>query len=229
MGSKILPAQGLLLQPRNLLLPCHSTRKLLGFPTDFSHRFSSSRVSLSSYGFVLGPIFAVPPRVSFTVRSEASSSEIGLEGGDGSSEIVQGSSETLVLSDDAGAEEKTPRKPRVKLGEIMGILNQRAVEVRDGERPIPDLRPGDVVEIKWQRAENRRRLAVYKGVVMARQNAGIHTTIRIRRFVAGVGVEIVFPIYSPKIKELKVIDQKKVRKAKLYYLREKLPRFYTVK
>lgn len=42
--------------------------------------------------------------------------------------------------------------------------------------------------------ENRRRLSIYKGIVMSRQNAGIHTTIRIRRIVAGIGVEIVFPM-----------------------------------
>lgn len=42
--------------------------------------------------------------------------------------------------------------------------------------------------------ENRRRLSIYKGIVMSRQNAGIHTTIRIRRIIAGIGVEIVFPL-----------------------------------
>lgn len=102
----------------------------------------------------------------------------------------------------------------------MQILNQRAIEASDKERPTPDLRTGDIVEIKlvicfyfmiiivpelrwnlWsflsyfqEIPENRRRLSVYKGIVISKQNAGIHTTIRIRRIIAGIGVEIVFPV-----------------------------------
>ncbi|KAF8117147.1 hypothetical protein N665_0012s0151 [Sinapis alba] len=64
--------------------------------------------------------------------------------------------------------------------------------------------------------ENRHRLSIYKGIVMSRQNAGIHnTTIRIRRIIAGIGVEIVFPIYSPNIMEMKVASHRKVRRARL--------------
>ncbi|KAK6158118.1 hypothetical protein DH2020_005432 [Rehmannia glutinosa] len=112
---------------------------------------------------------------------------------------------------------------------IKQILNKRAIEASDKERPIPDLRTGDIVEIKLEVPENRRRLSIYKGIVISRQNAGIHTTIRIRRVIAGVGVEIVFPIYSPNIKEIKVIKHRKVRRARLYYLRDKLPRLSTFK
>uniref|UniRef100_A0A1J3E1T4 50S ribosomal protein L19-1, chloroplastic n=1 Tax=Noccaea caerulescens TaxID=107243 RepID=A0A1J3E1T4_NOCCA len=85
----------------------------------------------------------------------------------------------------------------------MGILNQKAIEVPEKVRPVPEIRTGDIVEIKLEVPENRRRLSIYKGIVMSRQNAGIHTTIRIRRIIAGIGVEIVFPIYSPNIKEIK--------------------------
>ncbi|VVB13178.1 unnamed protein product [Arabis nemorensis] len=96
-------------------------------------------------------------------------------------------------------------------------------------RPVPELRTGDIVEIKLEVPENRRRLSIHKGIVMSRQNAGIHTTIRIRRIIAGIGVEIVFPIYSPNIKEIKVVSHRKVRRARLYYLRDKLPRLSTFK
>nr|GMD81300.1 50S ribosomal protein L19-1, chloroplastic [Ipomoea batatas] len=125
--------------------------------------------------------------------------------------------------------EKPPRKPRIKLGEIMGILNKRAIEASDEQRPTPDLRPGDIVEIKLEVPENRRRLSVYKGIIISKQNAGIHTTIRIRRIIAGIGVEIVFPVYSPNVKEIRVVSHRKVRRAKLYYLRDKLPRLSTFK
>ncbi|KAF3565293.1 hypothetical protein DY000_02013703 [Brassica cretica] len=126
-------------------------------------------------------------------------------------------------------EAKPPWKPRTKLGDVMGILNQKAIEVSEKVRPVPEIRTGDIVEIKLEVPENRRRLSIYKGIVMSRQNAGIHTTIRIRRIIAGIGVEIVFPIYSPNIKEIKVVSHRKVRRARLYYLRDKLPRLSTFK
>ncbi|KAK4486503.1 hypothetical protein RD792_009186 [Penstemon davidsonii] len=118
---------------------------------------------------------------SFLVRAEVESADVEVE--------VE--AESVV-----DAEEKPPRQTRVKLGDIMGILNRRAVEESDKERPIPDLRTGDIVEIKLEVPENKRRLSVYKGIIISRQNAGIHTTIRIRRVIAGVGVEIVFPIVA---------------------------------
>lgn len=121
-----------------------------------------------------------------------------------------------------------PTKPRVKLGDIMGMLNKQAVEAAEEARPTPDIRPGDIVELRVA-SKTRRRLYLYKGIVISRQNAGIHTTIRVRRIIAGIGMEIVFPLYSPKIKEIKVVKHRKVRRAKLYYLREKLPRFSTFK
>uniref|UniRef100_A0A1J3HG42 50S ribosomal protein L19-1, chloroplastic n=1 Tax=Noccaea caerulescens TaxID=107243 RepID=A0A1J3HG42_NOCCA len=98
----------------------------------------------------------------------------------------------------------------------MGILNQKAIEVPEKVRPVPEIRTGDIVEIKLEVPENRHRLSIYKGIVMSRQNAGIHTTIRIRRIIAGIGVEIVFPIYSPNIKEVKVVSHRKVRRPRLF-------------
>ncbi|OIW10855.1 hypothetical protein TanjilG_27801 [Lupinus angustifolius] len=92
------------------------------------------------------------------------------------------------------SEAKPTRKPRVKLGDIMGILHKRAIEASEKERATPDIRTGDIVEIKLEVPENKRRLSIYKGIVISRQNSGIHTTIRIRRIIAGVGVEIVFPV-----------------------------------
>lgn len=127
------------------------------------------------------------------------------------------------------AEERPKRPPIVKLGDIMGILHKRAIEASEAERPVPDIRVGDVVEIKLQSAQRRRRFVTYKGIVMSRQNAGIHTTIRFRRIIAGIGVEIVLPLYSPNVKAITVLKHRKVRRARLYYLRDKLPRFSTFK
>ncbi|XP_021768030.1 50S ribosomal protein L19, chloroplastic-like [Chenopodium quinoa] len=234
MASKVLP-QALFAIPSNHSLQCPPLKKQLGFPFESNRRFSLSysrgnltvsRDSSNLFSSNFSSIFSSPARNSFVVRSEAEGSS------DASAE-----SEAAVAEEEAEAEAETeaeaearsPWKPRVKMGDIMGILNKRAVEASDELRPVPDIRTGDIVQIKLEVPENKRRLSVYKGIVISRQNAGIHTTIRTRRIVAGIGVEIVFPLYSPNIKEIKVVAHRKVRKARLYYLRDKLPRLSTFK
>ncbi|KAM1739791.1 hypothetical protein ACFX11_015455 [Malus domestica] len=108
---------------------------------------------------------------------------------------------------------------------IMQILDKEALEEVKAQREIPDVRPGYMVQLRVEVPDNKRRVSVVKGVVIARRNAGLNTTIRIRRQVAGVGVESLFPLYSPNIKEIKVLDKKKVRRAKLYYVRDKINAF----
>ena len=189
-------------------------------------RLSVSRVFLnhssSNFGFAIDS----KKRKEFIAKAEEST--------EGETEAVvenaveteaEGEGEATVAAEEA----KPPWKTRVKLGDIMGLLNKKAIEVAETVRPVPGLRTGDIVEIKLEVPENKRRLSIYKGIVMSRQNAGIHTTIRIRRIIAGIGVEIVFPIYSPNIKEIKVVSHRKVRRARLYYLRDKLPRLSTFK
>ncbi|XP_058730758.1 large ribosomal subunit protein bL19cz-like [Vicia villosa] len=105
---------------------------------------------------------------------------------------------------------------------IMQILDKEAVEEVKGQREMPDIKPGYIVQLKVEVPENKRRVSIIKGIVIARRNAGLNTTFRIRRMVAGVGIESLFPLYSPNIKEIKVLDKKKVRRAKLYYLRDKM-------
>ncbi|KAM4085550.1 hypothetical protein ACJW30_10G036200 [Castanea mollissima] len=227
MASKLLP-QALIITPTQ----CPSRK--LGFSSFLSRRPSSSfvsgaptsasRVSSPSIPWDLSSVVAALPKPSFVVRAE-SNSEAGVVVDDNVED-----NEAVEESEEPEAEEsKPPRKPRVKLGDVMGILNKRAIEAAEKERPVPDIRTGDILEIKLEVPENKRRLSVYKGIVMSRQNAGIHTTIRIRRIIAGVGVEIVFPLYSPNIKEIKVVKHRKVRRARLYYLRDKLPRLSTFK
>ncbi|XP_004511732.1 large ribosomal subunit protein bL19c [Cicer arietinum] len=144
-------------------------------------------------------------------------------------EVPETDAEQVSDSDPEIEQLKPPKQTRVKLGDVMGILHQRAIEASDKERVTPDIRTGDIVQIRLEVPENKRRLSIYKGIVISKQNAGIHTTIRIRRIIAGTGVEIVFPVYSPNIKEIKVVNHRKVRKARLYYLKDKLPRFSTFK
>ncbi|XP_040940160.1 50S ribosomal protein L19, chloroplastic [Gossypium hirsutum] len=124
------------------------------------------------------------------------------------------------------SESVTDVPPRIKLKRldktakhIMQILDKEAVEEVKGQRKILDIKPGYIVQLKVVLPENKRRVSTVKGIVIARRNAGLNTTFRIRRMVAGVWVESLFPLYSPNIKEIKVVDKKKVRRAKLYYIR----------
>ncbi|KAL1567977.1 50S ribosomal protein L19-2, chloroplastic-like [Salvia divinorum] len=177
-----------------------------------------------------GLVVARPFGFNFAEKDKKLSFLVSAETNPEAEAVVEESQENVDSVESEEAEvDKPPFKPRIKLGDIMGILNKKAIEASDSERPIPDLRTGDVVEIKLEVPENRRRLSIYKGIVISKQNAGIHTTIRIRRIIAGVGVEIVFPVYSPNIKEIKVLKHRKVRRARLYYLRDKLPRLSTFK
>ncbi|KAI7729519.1 hypothetical protein M8C21_028403 [Ambrosia artemisiifolia] len=192
-------------------------------------KFHSNSLTFSSFlpplNWASGSISSssgIRKRNSFVVRAAEPEAE-SVAAVDVEDEAVTEEAEEVV------EEEQAPKKPIVKLGDIMGILNKQAIEASDSSRPVPDLRTGDIVEIKLEVPENRKRLSIYKGIVISKQNAGIHTTIRIRRIIAGVGVEIVFPIYSPNIKEIKVVKHRKVRRARLYYLRDKLPRLSTFK
>ncbi|XP_057734806.1 50S ribosomal protein L19-1, chloroplastic-like isoform X1 [Arachis stenosperma] len=240
MASQVVLQQAMMLGSSSILQTnlnqCFPS-KPLGFSAMVSSFRRNAPLISSSVSWRCAPLIAKP--ATFVARADsnaegadAAASDDNVEGG--GEEAASASSEAEAEAE-AGVEEqveeepKPPRKPRVKLGDIMGILNQRAIEASDKERPTPDLRTGDIVQIKLEVPENKRRLSTYKGIVISKQNAGIHTTIRIRRIIAGVGVEIVFPVYSPNIKEIKVINHRKVRRARLYYLRDKLPRLSTFK
>ncbi|CAI9102864.1 OLC1v1001218C1 [Oldenlandia corymbosa var. corymbosa] len=77
---------------------------------------------------------------------------------------------------------------------IMQILDKEAVEEVKSKREIPDIRPGYFVQLKVEVPENKRRVSTVKGVVIARRNAGLNTTFRLRRSEAGVGFESLFPL-----------------------------------
>lgn len=113
------------------------------------------------------------------------------------------------------------KRPDKTAGHIMQIIDKEAVQEVRAKREIPDIRPGYIIQLKVEVPENKRRVSTIKGIVIARRNAGLHSTFRLRRQVTGVGIESLFPLYSPNIKEIKVLDKKKVRRAKLYYLRER--------
>ena len=90
------------------------------------------------------------------------------------------------------------------------------------KREVPRFQIGDTVRIMAKVKEgDKERLQPFEGVVIARKNGGIRETFTIRKISFGVGVERIFPVHSPFIESIKVLRQSVVRRAKLYYLREK--------
>lgn len=88
---------------------------------------------------------------------------------------------------------------------------------------IPEFRPGDTVRVHVRVVEgNRARNQIFEGVVLRRQGGGLRETFTVRKVSFGVGVERTFPVHSPTIDRVEVIRRGKVRRAKLYYLRERV-------
>ena len=87
---------------------------------------------------------------------------------------------------------------------------------------IPDFRPGDTVNVGVKVIEGKNtRVQNFKGVVIRRQNGGIRETFTVRKVSFGIGVERTFPVHSPNIESITVVTKGKVRRAKLYYLRDR--------
>jgi large subunit ribosomal protein L19 len=86
---------------------------------------------------------------------------------------------------------------------------------------IPDFRPGDSVKVHVRVVEgNRERVQVFQGVVIRRSGGGVRETFTVRKISFGVGVERTFPLHSPSIAHLELVQRGRVRRAKLYYLRD---------
>jgi large subunit ribosomal protein L19 len=90
-------------------------------------------------------------------------------------------------------------------------------------RRVPDFAPGDRVKVHFQVIEGaRRRVQVFEGVVIKRQGHGVRETFTVRKQSFGVGVERMFPLHSPKIERIELAARGDVRRAKLYYLRDRV-------
>jgi large subunit ribosomal protein L19 len=101
-------------------------------------------------------------------------------------------------------------------------LEQEEIARLAGGKKIPDFGPGDTVLVNVKVVEgDRSRIQAYEGVCIGRSGGGINESFTVRKISYGEGVERVFPLYSPMIDSIKVVRRGKVRRAKLYYLRQR--------
>lgn len=88
---------------------------------------------------------------------------------------------------------------------------------------LPELKVGDTVKVHQKIKEgNRERIQVFEGTIIAIKHSGINKSVTVRRISYGVGVEKTFPVHSPNIAKFEVVRHGKVRRAKLYYLRDRV-------
>jgi large subunit ribosomal protein L19 len=102
------------------------------------------------------------------------------------------------------------------------IAELEAEQIKKLDKTIPDFQPGDTVVVNVRVKEGERtRVQAYEGVCIARAGSGLNESFTVRKISYGEGVERVFPVYSPMIESVKVVRRGKVRRAKLYYLRDR--------
>ena len=120
--------------------------------------------------------------------------------------------------------------PRSLRGALLsGTVPRRmtaATKAKGGGAKISDLKPGDTVRV-WQKIEEKgkTRLQAFEGLVLARKHGNeIGGTFTVRKVASGVGVEKIFPVHSPMIDKVELVKRARMRRAKLYFIREKVAR-----
>src|SRR6187549_4202355 len=112
----------------------------------------------------------------------------------------------------------------------MNAPHIRLVEEPQLKTDIPDFRVGDRIEVHQKILDGaKERIQVFEGDVIARHHGGVRETVTVRRLVQGEGVERIFPIHSPRIAKIVVKKAGKVRRAKLYYLRDRVGKATKIK
>lgn len=101
----------------------------------------------------------------------------------------------------------------------MNIIDQ--IEKENQKSTVPAFNVGDTVRVSFKVIEGtKERIQAFEGIVIAKKNSGIRETFTVRRLSYGIGVERTFPVHSPKVAGITVVKRGKVRRAKLYYLRD---------
>ena len=108
------------------------------------------------------------------------------------------------------------------------LINEITAEYMKND--VPEFRPGDSVKVHVKIIEgNTHRIQTFEGLVIKRQGAGISETFTVRKISYGVGVERTFPVHSPRLGSISIVRRGRVRRAKLYYLRDRVGKAAKVK
>jgi len=121
---------------------------------------------------------------------------------------------------------------RERLGRKEELLMDyiKLIEEEQMRTDLPNIAIGDYVRVHLKVKEGtRERIQVFEGTIIARKSGGIKETITVRRLSYGVGVERVLPLHSPKISKIEIVRRGKIRRAKLYYLRDRVGKAARVK
>ena len=106
----------------------------------------------------------------------------------------------------------------------------RAIEQQQIKQDVPEFNVGDNVKVHYRITEgNRERIQVFQGDVIRRQGESVRETFTVRKISFSIGVERTFPVHSPKIDKIEVVRHGDVRRAKLYYLRDKVGKAAKIK
>ena len=106
----------------------------------------------------------------------------------------------------------------------------KMLEQEQMKNDIPDFRPGDTVRVDVKIVEGgKERIQAFEGVVIKRRGGGLSETYTVRRVAFGVAVERCFPVHSPRVDKITVVRQGRVRRAKLYYMRERFGKAARIK
>ncbi len=141
--------------------------------------------------------------------------------------------ETAIEADalvDAAVEQKEKNKVSETTKTLSSSNIIKEFENRQLKKELPEIYVGDTVKVGVKITEgNKERVQPYEGVVIAKRHGGINQTITVRRIFQGIGVERVFMLHSPQVASLKVERRGKVRRAKLFYLRDRVGKATRVK
>ena len=124
----------------------------------------------------------------------------------------------------ASGQERLKIKGGIVMDALQNLVNSQLKE----EKPVVDI--GDTVKVHVKiREGERERIQIFEGTVIARNNSGIAETFTVRRLAHGVGVERVFPFHSPNVAKVELVRHGRIRRSKLYYLRDRVGKAAKVK
>ena len=112
------------------------------------------------------------------------------------------------------------------MNQVIVNMGKKYTETKE----LPKMNPGDTVKVMVRIVEgNKERLQAFEGIIIKKRGSGVGATITVRKVFQGVGVERVFPVYSPRVEKIQVLRRGDVRRSKLYYLRDRVGKATRIK